>query len=69
MVNDNIEQSNAEFSHIDDELIDFMIQKGEITLNDAVKTIWLLIESMDKLEQEILQLKLTILEATEIDKE
>lgn len=65
MVDDSIEEANEEFSYIDDELIDFSIQKGDITLNTAVKTIWWMAGRMDHFEQEILKLKLLILEGAE----
>ena len=65
LVDNAIESADNEFSEVNDELIDFQVNKGEITLNDAVKTIWSLVESMDKLEQDIINLKLLILEGSE----
>jgi polyhydroxyalkanoate synthesis regulator phasin len=62
-VDQKIKESDEEFDFVDKELIDDLIQEEDITLSNAVQTIWFLSERMDKLEVEIIKLKLIILEA------
>ena len=62
LIDKSVEDSDIEFSEVTDELLEYMVNKGDITLKDAIKTLWFLAESLDHIETEILRLKLLILE-------
>lgn len=68
LLDKKIEEVRNEFSFITDEVIEEHVQTGKTSLENVVKTIWQLVERMDKLEVEITKLKLLILEASYRDR-
>ena len=54
-------ESDEEFDFIDDDFLENHVQEGNVCLENVVKLVWHLSESMDKLEEDILKFKLDIL--------
>ena len=56
-----IVESDEEFDFIDDDFLENHVQEGNVSLENVVKLVWHLAESMDKLEEELLKFKLDVL--------
>jgi len=61
IIKKEFEKSDDEFGFVDEEYLVEHAKSGNVSIESLLQTVWMLVESMDRIEKNVLQFKLDIL--------